>query len=253
MRLVLALLACASVAHADPRALSFSLDGVDRTPREVSVPIEVPAGMHVVAMAITIDGERMRARPMSPDVAREKYERIVEHRRDPALLEDAGGGRVRVRVFPLVRGHAATITLSIESDHAPIFDDPIRVDDATSLLAYLPGEDRVPSVVIAAPDPPYRDAGLSPSEIRGTIRLHEAELRHCYELATLRDHALAGTASLHFVIGPDGRVNAPSIDGSISDEAALACMHDALAAWQFRAGAGYVQVNYPITFQRATR
>jgi Ca-activated chloride channel family protein len=57
-------------------------------------------------------GDReLKGEPMDAGAARAIYEEIVRRRRDPALIELAGHGLVRARVFPLAPGETRKITL----------------------------------------------------------------------------------------------------------------------------------------------
>jgi Ca-activated chloride channel family protein len=55
--------------------------------------------------------EELRGEIMDADQAREIYEAIVRKRRDPALIELAGHGLLRARVFPLNPGETRRVTL----------------------------------------------------------------------------------------------------------------------------------------------
>src|SRR5436189_4515812 len=57
-------------------------------------------------------GDReLKGEPMDAGQARAIYEQIVRRRRDPALIELAGHGLVRARVFPIAPGETRKITL----------------------------------------------------------------------------------------------------------------------------------------------
>src|SRR5260370_4160632 len=56
------------------------------------------------------DGD-LKGEPMDAAQARAIYEEIVRRRRDPALIELAGHGLVRARVFPIAPGETRKITL----------------------------------------------------------------------------------------------------------------------------------------------
>lgn len=57
-------------------------------------------------------GDReLKGEPMDADRARAIYEEIVRRKRDPALIELAGHGLVRARVFPIAPGETRKITL----------------------------------------------------------------------------------------------------------------------------------------------
>ncbi len=57
------------------------------------------------------DDQELRGETMDADRARQIYEEIVRKRRDPALIELAGHGLIRARVFPIEPGQTRKITL----------------------------------------------------------------------------------------------------------------------------------------------
>jgi Ca-activated chloride channel family protein len=56
-------------------------------------------------------GEELRGEIMDADEARKIYEEIVRKRRDPALIELAGHGLLRARIFPMNPGENRKVTL----------------------------------------------------------------------------------------------------------------------------------------------
>src|SRR5207237_8235147 len=57
-------------------------------------------------------GDReLKGEPMDANQARAIYEDIVRRKRDPALIELAGHGLLRARVFPIAPGETRKITL----------------------------------------------------------------------------------------------------------------------------------------------
>ncbi len=55
--------------------------------------------------------QELRGEMMDADHARAIYEEIVRRKRDPALIELAGHGLIRARVFPIQHGETRRITL----------------------------------------------------------------------------------------------------------------------------------------------
>ncbi len=55
--------------------------------------------------------QELRGETMDADRARAIYEEIVRRKRDPALIELAGHGLIRARVFPIGSGETRKITL----------------------------------------------------------------------------------------------------------------------------------------------
>jgi hypothetical protein len=153
---------------------------------------------------------------------------------------------VVLHVYPVERDRPAHVTLSLARD------GEAGIDASTSLYAETPPpviHGRAPQVIIELSGVPVREDWVEPREIRSVVRLHEPQLRRCYDLALVRDHALAGTAELHFVIGADGTVQSAAVDGSLPSADALTCITLEATTWRFREGDGPVEVNYPLTFQ----
>ncbi|MBM3695296.1 MAG: VWA domain-containing protein [Actinobacteria bacterium] len=71
----------------------------------------LPAGAVATGLALWIDGEPVRGEVLAADQARGKYEEIVRFLRDPALLEFADQGLVRLSVFPIPAGGERTVRL----------------------------------------------------------------------------------------------------------------------------------------------
>ena len=61
----------------------------------------LPTDAAVNAFALWIDGEPVQGEVLDADQARQAYEEIVRTMRDPALLEYAGQGAMRARIFPI--------------------------------------------------------------------------------------------------------------------------------------------------------
>jgi Ca-activated chloride channel family protein len=61
----------------------------------------VPADASVNAFTLWVDGKPVQAELLEAEQARQAYEDIVRSLRDPALLEYAGRGALRARIFPI--------------------------------------------------------------------------------------------------------------------------------------------------------
>src|SRR5207248_5691012 len=82
-------------------------------------------------------GDReLKGEPMDAAQARSIYEEIVRRKRDPALIELAGHGLLRARVFPITPGETRKITLR----YTQVLD---RVGDAVR-FRYAAGTAAVP-------------------------------------------------------------------------------------------------------------
>jgi hypothetical protein len=89
---------------------------------------------------------------------------------------------------------------------------------------------------------------LSKELIRRTIHQHINEVRACYEQALIGRPDLEGRASIKFIIGPSGAVQATALESTdLPDTKVGHCIATAVQRWQFPApeGAGLVIVTYP--------
>ena len=117
--------------------------------------IALPHGSRVGSLGVAIGGSRLEAEAMDAPHATRRYMAIVTHHADPALVEEAGEDRVRVHVYPVVRGKPATVTLGL-------------VVPGVSRLVLRPGSQWVhatrtddDSLVAPAEDAPIVDARTS--------------------------------------------------------------------------------------------
>jgi Ca-activated chloride channel family protein len=67
----------------------------------------LPSDAAVTGFTLWIDGKPVEGEVLDADQARRTYEEIVRRMIDPALLEYAGQGAVRARVFPFPRAASA--------------------------------------------------------------------------------------------------------------------------------------------------
>jgi Ca-activated chloride channel homolog len=72
--------------------------------QEVEILIPVPADAVVTNGLLLADGQEYPAEVLPADEARRIYEEIVRSRRDPALIELAGHGLIRLSAFPIPPG-----------------------------------------------------------------------------------------------------------------------------------------------------
>lgn len=72
----------------------------------------IPKGAHLNKFTMEINGKPVEAELMAADKARGIYEDIVRKLKDPALLEYAGQGLIKVRIFPIEPHSKKRITLS---------------------------------------------------------------------------------------------------------------------------------------------
>ncbi len=72
----------------------------------------IPKGAHIDRFAMDINGTMVEAELLDAEKARRIYEDIVRRMRDPALLEYAGQGLYKVRIFPIEPRSEKRIKLS---------------------------------------------------------------------------------------------------------------------------------------------
>src|SRR6266851_4551763 len=123
--------------------------------------------------------QELRGETMDAGQARAIYEDIVRRKRDPALIELAGHGLVRARVFPINPGETRKITLR----YTQVLD---RVGDAWR-LRYAAGPDAAPRSIRVVVDSGARfGEPYSPThQVRTTRRNDQLEI-------TLADSSVRG-------------------------------------------------------------
>ncbi len=82
-------------------SLSHVLHNDGHLPAEAIWILPLPPGAVADGLRLTANGVQMESDVLGADAARGVYEDIVRRRRDPALLEYAGRGCLRARVFPI--------------------------------------------------------------------------------------------------------------------------------------------------------
>jgi hypothetical protein len=95
---------------------------------------------------------------------------------------------------------------------------------------------------------------LSKELIRRTIHQHINEVRACYEQALIARPDLEGRASIKFIIGPSGAVQAAALESTDLPDANVGrCIAASVQRWQFPApeGAGLVIVTYPFLLSQS--
>ncbi|MFO0577364.1 MAG: AgmX/PglI C-terminal domain-containing protein [Polyangia bacterium] len=89
--------------------------------------------------------------------------------------------------------------------------------------------------------------------IRRTVRLHENEVRFCYERALISDPTLAGRVGIRFSLDPSGAVIRSELaDTTLPGREVGACIAEAIRRWRFPPvdHGGELEVHYP--FQLTT-
>jgi len=115
----------------DPAALT-KIDQVFVNPyrREIEADyiFPIPEGAVISRFVVWLDGRKMEAELLDADQARKIYEDIVRQRKDPALLEYAGRGMYRLRVYPIPgRGE---VRIKIE------YEESLKSDNGTVEYIY---------------------------------------------------------------------------------------------------------------------
>ncbi|MHC5053485.1 MAG: VIT domain-containing protein [Planctomycetota bacterium] len=90
----------------------------NRRPMEGEYIFPIPERASVSRFTLDIDGETVEAELLDAKKARQIYEDIVRRQKDPALLEYAGRGLFKARVFPIPAGGTRRITLRYEEEVA---------------------------------------------------------------------------------------------------------------------------------------
>jgi Ca-activated chloride channel family protein len=78
---------------------------------EADVFYPLPSGAAFEELRLEINGELVAGEVLDAASARETYERIVRAQRDPALVEWAGRGLLRARIFPFGAGERRTVVI----------------------------------------------------------------------------------------------------------------------------------------------
>ncbi len=85
----------------------------------------VPVGATVDKFVLWIDGKAVKGEILDANQARDAYEQIVRDLKDPALLEYAGRGAVKARIFPIPAGGERRIELEY-SEVLPLENGLVR-------------------------------------------------------------------------------------------------------------------------------
>lgn len=75
--------------------------------------LPLPAGAVADAFTMSVDGKEISGEVLDAGQARQVYESIVRRRRDPGLLEYAGDGMLRARIFPIPANGEVGVTVRL--------------------------------------------------------------------------------------------------------------------------------------------
>ncbi len=93
---------------------------------EADFVFPLPSGAAFEELRLEIDGQLVAGEVLDAKDARETYERIVRELRDPVLVEWAGLGLLRTRIFPFRAGERRTVVVKL-AHVAPREGDALRV------------------------------------------------------------------------------------------------------------------------------
>jgi hypothetical protein len=270
--------------------LSIALSSRQLALHTASTTIDVPRGARVIGMHVTIGGVRADAKAMGADAASREFRRLTTLDIDPALLElsEAWGDfdRLMLHVFPVAKTSPARVVITmqlppleaieldapghaiveldgeqLETIHAELparawmSEDPApraRVTALTSLFASEPAPATLATVPMVTIDKPQTACYFGvPNDVRKRIKLAHPALRHCYIKQAQRDPTLAGSVTMTFVIGLDGRARDISTAGTLANATVHACIAEQVASWTFARTDELRRINYPLQFRLA--
>lgn len=90
------------------------------SPQEGTWFLPLPAGAVADAFTMSVDGREIGGEVLDAQRARGIYESIVRRRRDPGLLEYAGEGMLRARIFPIPANGEVGVTVRLRQVLQPI-------------------------------------------------------------------------------------------------------------------------------------
>lgn len=96
------------------------------------------------------------------------------------------------------------------------------------------------------------DGNLDADIVRRIVRAHQNELHACYDKGLARDPKLAGSLTIDFVIGGNGKVRSSVVESStVSDATIATCVAKAIKRWRFPTSTDGkdVKVSYPFTLR----
>ncbi len=82
--------------------------------------LPLPRGAVADGLTMTVGGKEVRGEVLDADQARGVYEAIVRQRRDPGLLEYAGEGLLRARIFPIPARGEVGVTVRLRQVLEPL-------------------------------------------------------------------------------------------------------------------------------------
>lgn len=122
------------------------------------------------------------------------------------------------------------------------------VDDKTSLFAGW--FEQAPTIVVGGGrHHAYSRRSIDKAIIRKQFKLHQNQIRYCFERELLRDPKLSGAVVVSMTIQPDGAVTVNELTGSLADPVVRACIGNVVSTFKYPAhDDGRIVVNYPLRF-----
>jgi hypothetical protein len=229
------------------------------------VPLDLPAGAHVVGVEVARGDKVVWGRPLARRLAAVRFEHAVaptlvtwtgtsgdvDHLElrvscvgnsavvlavelpatpnlhvEPAELARVDGGRVR---GPVAIAASATTARYVDAD--------------TSLVAEPDGAIAVAFGTIDGPSEGWRDKSM----IRRAMKLRLPALTHCYERIAQAHPDLAGHVDIHMMVEEDGSVSSATVDGELPNDDVKTCMTTVASTIEFPpARDGRTLINWPL-------
>jgi hypothetical protein len=235
----------------------------DRQCGGAELALDLPAGTHVVGMAIHSRGDRTwsAARPVRE--ARESFGGGMGGR-SLLVWDSTSGDQDHLRVFvPL----PARVELALELPPLPrvVIEAKTRTEidlrgvaSRTTPAPYAHADART-ALVAGAPSPrdlvfrhgrwQHTPARWSDkTNIRRAMKLDRARITHCYERIAQWRGEIAGTATLQFFITKDGAVEGVSTIETDLPPSITSCVEQVIGEWKFEGLDAPILVNYPLRF-----
>ncbi|MHC5040513.1 MAG: VIT domain-containing protein, partial [Planctomycetota bacterium] len=190
----------------------------------------LPQDASISGFAMWIGGELVEADVVEKQRAREIFETILRERRDPALLEWAGGNIFKARVFPIVREKRIRITYTqvlpkVRNEyryHYGLQSDMLRLTPLKQLVIDVRLHSAEPIESVRCPSHPMR-IRMTDHSARAEFDAEEYVPKRDFELRVRTKATEKGVTLLSHVRGEDGYfmllVGAPEKEETRADPA----------------------------------
>jgi hypothetical protein len=172
---------------------------------------------------------------------------------DPALRRPRAFMR-RHRLGPLACALPCLVALSGSGSDVHAAQRKASSPLPTQVLQFQnPLPSPMPPPPTLQPDPQRGDYSLDRDSIRRVIYVHIKQVRHCYQLALMKQPALQGRVVLQFDITPFGQVEELGVrETTLQSPSLIECVSESMRGWEFpRApyASGNVRIIYPFVFR----